>query len=211
MRSWHFHSDVTYISNYDAITVISHQCSKNLTPWGIIAWQNCDLAQMFSYHISEWCMSDTHASKLEQWLHGRIDLSYFKTDTDCSRRNIINQGIWGYWIWDIDYWTSHKKPLLWVSNNTSKLQKTVRDCVRLWCHGVRIVWANCDVTVWGHFDVMEWDLGKVIPVMSLWHQCDASIWSHCEHILWPLHEVCVRSLWCHGVRKLLTGLTLPPK
>ena len=50
----------------------------------------------------------------------------------------------------------------------------------------------CVRTVWGHCDVMVWDLGEFITVRSLWDQSDVSIWGH--------YEVCVRSLWCHGVR-----------
>ena len=75
----------------------------------------------------------------------RIHLSYFKTNTDYSRRNFINQRLQGCWIWDVVHSILH---VLWVSDNISKLQTTVTDCVRLWCHGVRIVGDYCDVTVW---------------------------------------------------------------
>ena len=92
------------------------------------------------------------------------------------------------WIWDIVNWISHKNPVLWVSDNTSKLQKTVRS--RL-CEVVMSQSENC---------VMLWDLGEVITMMSLWGQCDLSVWGHCELIQWPLHPVCVRS------HKLLIGM-----
>ena len=38
VRSWHYHSDVPNISHYDAFTVVSHQCHKDLTLWGITPW-----------------------------------------------------------------------------------------------------------------------------------------------------------------------------
>ena len=48
VRSWHYHNDVTYISHYDAIIVISHWCHKDLTLWCIILWQHCDLTLMYT-------------------------------------------------------------------------------------------------------------------------------------------------------------------
>ena len=185
MSSLWYHIDATITSQCKAShrdnTVTLHWCSH------IISVNSARVTHMRASWSSK--------------LHGRIHLSYFKTDTDYSRRNIIYQGIEGCWIWDIVYWISLKKPVLWVSDNTSNLEKTVRDCVKLlWCHSVKIVWAYCDVTVWGHCDAMLWDIGEAITVMSLGGECDVSIWGHCELIdlLWLLHEVCVRSLGCHG-------------
>ena len=82
----------------------------------------------------------------------------------------------------------------------------------LWCHGVRIVWAYCDVPVW--------ELCEDI-VMSVCENCvRSSLWGHCEiNVMFQFqvtvssycdfHEVCVRSLWCHGDLKLLTGTASP--
>ena len=137
-----------------------------------------------------------------------LHLSYFKADTHYSSWSIISQGIQGCCIWNIVHCISCKKPVLWVSDNTSKLQKTLTDCVRLWCHGVSLLWCHSVRTMWGHCDVLVWALGEFIILMSLWGQCDASIWGHCEVILWPLHDISVRSLWYYGDLKLLTGIAV---
>ena len=152
------HDNITGMSHYDAINVIPHWCHKDLTLWSITLWQHCD--NTVTSHYSTHIISANHAqvtcvSNLKQLIH----LSYFKTDTDYSKRNIIKQGIEGRWIWDIVHWISHMKPVLWVTDNKTKLQKIVRDCVRLWRHSMR--------TWWWHCDVMVWDLAEVITVMSL--------------------------------------------
>ena len=119
---------------------------------------------MCSYHISEWCMSSMYVSKLKQNLYRRIHLSYFKTkEKHYKSENTV--------VWDLFHWISHKKPMLWV-RDTSKLQKTVRDCVRLWCHCVRIVWVYCDVTVWELCEDMRSGRGHhcVATMRSWWPQ-----------------------------------------
>ena len=88
-------------------------------------------------------------------------MSHFKTDTYYSMGNIVNQGIQGCWFWDIVHWISHRKPALWVSDNTSKLPKLSE-------------------IVWAYHDVAERELCE-INVMS---QCEtwmrSSLWCHWE-------------------------------
>ena len=130
---------------------------------------------------------------MEEYTH----LSYSKTDTDYWRRNIINVIIKGCWIWDIVHWLSHKKPMFWVSDNTSKQHKTVQDCVRLWCHGVRIVGAYCDVTVWELCNdiVMSWS--EIWVISLLWCHCEVNVMFQFEVIVSWCCDLSMRFLWDH--------------